>query len=214
MGELSAAKVIRHIRTKRQLPLAAFIAGFDLEGVGALIMEKAGASGFDTLEKLRSAAAEDLSGVYGLGEVTAKTIALGLKECAPEMDRVLSMGVISIAPPPAADEVPLKGLSFCFTGELKKMKRNQAEEKVKALGGSAKTTVVKDLSYLVTNDPESGSSKNQKALELGVKIIDEDAFLALIDIDVKAGNAEKASNGIQIEAIAGHAPKPEQRELF
>jgi DNA ligase (NAD+) len=125
------------------------------------------------------------------------------------MDRVLAMGVISVAPPPAAGELPLKGLSFCFTGELKKMKRNQAEEKVKALGGSAKTTVAKDLSYLVTNDPESGSSKNQKALELGVKIIDEDAFLALIDID---GNAEKA--GKPVQAAMPKNREPEQRELF
>ena len=74
----------------------------------------------------------------------------------------------------------LKGLSFCFTGELKSLKRKEAEEKVKALGGSAKSTVAKGLSYLVTNDPKSGSSKNKKAAELGVKIIDEKKFLALI----------------------------------
>jgi DNA ligase (NAD+) len=60
------------------------------------------------------------------------------------------------------------------------MKRPQAEEKVKALGGSAKSSVVKDLSYLVTNDPESGSGKNKKARELGVMIIDEEAFLVIL----------------------------------
>jgi DNA ligase (NAD+) len=60
------------------------------------------------------------------------------------------------------------------------MKRPQAEEKVKAFGGSAKASVVKDLSYLVTNDPESGSGKNKKARELGVAIIDEEAFLAIL----------------------------------
>jgi DNA ligase (NAD+) len=180
MGELSAAKVTRHIMTRRELSLAAFVAGFDLEGVGELIMEKAVSSGFDTLEKLRAAGVEELAGVYGLGEITARTIVEGLKECAAEMDQVLAAGVISIAPPPPANAVPLKGLSFCFTGELTSMKRNMAEEKVKALGGSAKSSVVKDLSYLVTNDPESGSGKNKKARELGVKIIDEEEFLALI----------------------------------
>ena len=181
MGELSAGKVIRHIQTQRELSLSVFVAGFDFEGVGELIMEKVVSSGFDTLEKLRSATVEDLSDVYGLGEITAKTIVLGLRECADEMDRVLDAGIVSITPPPAADQVPLRGLSFCFTGELRKMKRNAAEEKVKNLGGSVKSSVVKDLSYLVTNDSGSGSAKNKKALELGVKVIDEEGFLALLE---------------------------------
>ena len=77
-------------------------------------------------------------------------------------------------------EMSLEGVSFCFTGELKEIKRKEAEAKVVELGGSAKSSVVKGLSYLVTNDPGSGSSKNKKAQELGVKIIDEKAFLKLI----------------------------------
>jgi DNA ligase (NAD+) len=180
MGELSAAKVVRHIRTKRELSLSAFVAGFDFEGVGELIMEKAVQAGFDTLEKIRAAGVEELSGVHGLGKITAGIIVQGLKESAAEMDAVLLSGIISIAPPLSEKDAPLKGSSFCFTGELKSMKRNQAEEKVKALGGIAKNSVVKDLTYLVTNDPESGSSKNKKALEYGVKIIDEDTFLSIL----------------------------------
>ncbi|MDR1618891.1 MAG: DNA ligase (NAD(+)) LigA, partial [Treponema sp.] len=66
MGETSAAKVIRHIRTRRELPLAAFVAGFDLEGIAETTMEKVAAAGFDTLEKLRAAAAPELAAVYGL----------------------------------------------------------------------------------------------------------------------------------------------------
>jgi DNA ligase (NAD+) len=60
------------------------------------------------------------------------------------------------------------------------MKRQEAEAKVKALGGSAKSSVVKDLSYLVTNTPKSGSAKNKKARELGIPIIDEAAFCELL----------------------------------
>ena len=77
-------------------------------------------------------------------------------------------------------ELTLEGFSFCFTGELKEIKRKEAEAKVAELGGAAKSSVVKGLNYLVTNDPGSGSSKNKKAQELGVKIIDEKAFLKLI----------------------------------
>jgi len=198
MGELSAAKVIRHIRAKRELSLSAFIAGFDFEGVGELIMEKAVQAGFDTLEKIRTAGVEELSGVHGLGEITAGIIVQGLEECAGVMDAVLASGIISIAPPLSEKDAPLKGSSFCFTGELKSMKRNQAEEKVKALGGSAKNTVAKDLTYLVTNDPESGSAKNKKALEYGVRIIDEETFLSIL------------VNGVGKDTLAASA----QGELF
>jgi DNA ligase (NAD+) len=180
MGEISAAKVIRHIRGPRELSLAAFVAGFDLDGVGETIMDKVADAGFDTLEKLRGAGVEDLAAVYGLGEITARTIVEGLGETGAEMDRVLAAGVISIAAPPPSDAQPLRGRSFCFTGELASMKRKEAEEKIKALGGSAKTSVVKDLSFLVTNDPESKSAKNVKARELGVAIIDEARFLELL----------------------------------
>jgi DNA ligase (NAD+) len=180
MGKLSAEKVIRHIQARRELSLAAFIAGFDLEGVAETTMEKVAADGFNTLEKLRAASVEDLAAVYGLGDITAKVIVDGLQETAAEMDAVLAVGIIGIAPPPPEESQPLRGLSFCFTGELTSMKRGQAEEKIKAMGASAKTSVVKDLSYLVTNDPGSGSGKNKKARELGVPIINEEEFLALL----------------------------------
>jgi DNA ligase (NAD+) len=198
MGELSAAKVIRHIQTKRELSLAAFVAGFDFEGIAETTMEKTAAAGFDTLEKLRAAQTSDLASVYGLGEITAAVIVEGLKECATEMDAVLKTGVITIAPPPSEETQPLRGLSFCFTGELKSMKRGEAEEKIKALGAQSKSSVVKGLSYLVTNDPSSGSSKNKKARELGVPVIDEEGFLELISNPAKSA-----------------APRqPEQGELF
>ncbi|MDR1586401.1 MAG: NAD-dependent DNA ligase LigA, partial [Treponema sp.] len=137
MGELSAAKVLRHIMTPRQLSLAAFIAGFDFEGVGEVIMEKVVQAGFDTLEKLRAASVEELAAVYGLGEITARTIYDELRESAAEIDGVLARGVSSIAPPPVGAALPLRGYSFCFTGELATMKRGEAGEKVRAAGGSA-----------------------------------------------------------------------------
>jgi DNA ligase (NAD+) len=198
MGELSAAKVIRHIRTKRELSLAVFVAGFDLEGIAETTMEKVAAAGFNTLEKLRRASVEDLAAVYGLGEITATVLADGLRETAAAMDAVLSAGIVSIAPPPPEEAQPLRGRSFCFTGELSSMKRGEAEEKIKALGASAKASVVKDLSYLVTNDPGSGSSKNKKARELGIPIIDEAQFLSLL---------AEAGKGAALSA-------PQQGELF
>ncbi|MDR0590072.1 MAG: NAD-dependent DNA ligase LigA [Spirochaetaceae bacterium] len=224
MGELSAAKVIRHIRTPRELPLAVFIAGFDFEGVGELIMERVVSAGFNTLDKLRGASVEELAAVYGLGEITARTILGGLAEVAAELEGVLAPGIITIAPPPRAAEQPLRSFSFCFTGELTSMKRSEAEEQVKARGGSAKSSVVKDLSFLVTNDPESGSGKNKKARAWGIPIINEEEFLAILEDPAKASaysrcTAEAGSPEAAAEKPpAGgksppKAPSP-QRELF
>ncbi|MCL2806047.1 MAG: NAD-dependent DNA ligase LigA [Treponema sp.] len=181
MGELSAAKVIRHIQTKRELSLAEFAAGFDLENVAKTTMEKITDAGFDTLEKLRGASVSDLAAIHGLGEITALVIAEGLKECKFEMDEVLKTNIISIAAPASQESQPLAGKTFCFTGELKSMKRGQAEEKIKSLGAQVKASIIKGLSYLVTNDPGSGSSKNKKAQELGIPVIGEEDFLALIE---------------------------------
>ena len=177
MGEISADKVVRNIREKREIPLAMFIAGFDFEGIGEVLMEAVVAAGYNTLEKLRAASAEQLAAVYGIAKDRAAAIKENLKQTAAEMDEALKY--ITIAPPKATG-LPLEGVSFCFTGELTTMKRHEAESKVKALGGSAKSSVVKDLSYLVTNTPKSGSAKNKKARELGVPIIDEAAFCELI----------------------------------
>ncbi|MDR2663387.1 MAG: NAD-dependent DNA ligase LigA [Treponema sp.] len=180
MGEASAAKVIRHIRTPRELSLQVFIAALDLEGVGELIMERAVSAGYNTLKKLKTATVEELATIWGIGSITAKTIVEGTAELEEEIRRILAAGAVTIAPPPREEEQPLRGRSFCFTGELRTMKRSEAEEKVKALGGSAKSSVVKDLSYLVTNDTGSGSAKNKKARDLGVPIINEDEFLDMI----------------------------------
>ncbi|MCL2130069.1 MAG: BRCT domain-containing protein, partial [Treponema sp.] len=60
------------------------------------------------------------------------------------------------------------------------MKRNRAEEMVKALGGTVKSSVVKELTFLVTNDTGSGSSKNKKANDLGIKILSEEEFISLL----------------------------------
>ena len=60
------------------------------------------------------------------------------------------------------------------------MTRSEASKKAEAAGFEVKGGVNKGLTYLVTNDTESGSSKNRKAKELGTKVINEQEFLKLI----------------------------------
>jgi DNA ligase (NAD+) len=74
----------------------------------------------------------------------------------------------------------LRDYSFCFTGSLDTIGRTEAEKMVKKFGGDIKG-VSKNLSFLVTNDTSSGSSKNVKARQLGVKVINEKTFLSYFD---------------------------------
>lgn len=73
----------------------------------------------------------------------------------------------------------LNGLSFCFTGKLNTMTRGEAEAYVNANGGVTKS-VSNKLTFLVTNNPNSGSYKNRKASDLGVQLITEAQFLEMI----------------------------------
>ncbi|PIE97618.1 MAG: DNA ligase (NAD(+)) LigA [Treponema sp.] len=179
MGQRSAEKVINAINSKTEISLAKFIAGFDIEGIGEVMAEKLIASGYDTLEKLLDASEEELSNVYQFGKILAKTLSENLEILKPEMTELVNSGKLKIKPPVA--DAPLKGLSFCFTGELYTMKRAQAQALVKEKGGAAKSSVVKDLTYLVTNTPESGSSKNKKAQSLNISIITEEEFLKIVN---------------------------------
>ncbi len=174
---LGAEKVYNSIHNHKNVSLATFIAGFDIEGFGETLCEKLVNAGFNTLDKLLEANQEQIASVYGFADISAKTIVQGLKDNSEEMKYLVEQNIISIK---SADNGKLTGKSFCFTGELKTMKRAQAENLVKQNGGSVKSSVTKDLSYLVTNEPNSGSSKNIKAKSFGIPVITEEDFLELV----------------------------------
>lgn len=174
---LGAEKVAASIQNHRKMSLAVFVAGFDIEGIGETTVEKLVAAGFNTLNALLNMTVEQASAVYGFAEILAKTAVDGFNENALEM-RFLAENFVEIVQDSAGK---LVGKSFCFTGELHSMKRNDAEALVKANGGTCKSSVTKDLSYLVTNDVSSGSSKNQKAVKFGIPVINEEQFFKMLE---------------------------------
>ncbi len=205
MGPVLARKLIRNLHAIEELSLTEFIAAFDLDGVGLLVAEKLVQGGFDSLESLFAATPADFLHVDGIAEIMAASIHSSLAALRGQMEDLISSGAIRLKQPvrtapaeTAAGEgailgeglqsaagsglsaSEIAGRSFCFTGELSSMKRSDAEKRVRALGGSARPSVAKGLDYLVTNEPESGSSKNRKAREYGIRIIDEARFLSML----------------------------------
>lgn len=173
---LGAEKVYNSIQSHRKMKLSTFVGAFDIEGVGETSAEKLVAAGLNSLDKLLNATIDEIAAVYGFAEIMAKIIVEGLKENAEEMRKLTASGIIQLD---IEGEGSLSGKSFCFTGELLTMKRADAEQLVKQNGGTIKSSVTKDLSYLVTNDTESGSSKNVKAAKFGIPIINEKEFLVM-----------------------------------
>lgn len=180
MGPASARKALENLRSVEELPLPRFIAGFDIEGIGELIVARLVAAGYDTLEALQEASPEKLSAVDGIGELTAATVLDGLRKLAPQMKELLEIGAVSIAAPPK--DGALRGKSLCITGTLSEMKRSEAEKRIVEAGGLVRSTVTKDLAYLVTNEPDSGSAKNRRAEELGVPVISEAELIKLLEM--------------------------------
>ena len=91
--------------------------------------------------------------------------------------RNVTVGTVKIQ---GATAGALSDVSFCFTGALNSIARNEAEKLVRGDGGTTRNSVTKDLTYLVTNSPDSGSGKAKKAQELGISILSEDEFLAMV----------------------------------
>lgn len=179
MGKLSATKVYNALHSKNEVSLSEFIAGFDIDGIGEVMMQKLESAGFDSIEKLFNATEEDFLKVYQFGEVLSRTLVANLSILKLEMEKLLDSGNIKIKE--KAVDQSLKNITFCFTGKLNTMKRSEAEAIVREKGGIATSSVVKGLNYLVTNTPNSGSAKNKKAQEIGTSIITEEEFLKLLE---------------------------------
>ena len=175
---LGAQKVYNSIQNHKKMKLSTFLAGFDIEGFGETMAQKLIDAGFNSLEKLLISTVEEIASVYGFAQTMAKIVVEGLNENSQEMKNLVNNKIIEII---SSEEGTLNGKSFCFTGELHSMNRNDAQNLVKQNGGTVKSSVTKDLSYLVTNDKDSGSSKNQKAAKFGIPIIDEETFLQMIN---------------------------------
>lgn len=177
MGEGIAKRALGNLYAVTEIGLSQFLAGFNIEGIGELIAAKLMDAGYDTLDAIAAASVEELAAVNGIGEITAQTIRNGVHLHKNEMEATLATGRIRLA---AKVGGPLSGKTVCFTGTLDNLPRKEAAELVSAAGGAVANSVTKNLTYLVTNDPESGSSKNKKARELDVPILDQAAFLELV----------------------------------
>ena len=179
VGEKSAQKALDNLFAVKEVSLSKFIGGFNLENIGETLVEKIVKAGYDTLEKIHNTTAHDLARVELFGDITANQFRKEFHALYFDMLKTLKTNKIKIRRIKMGSN-KLDGLTFCFTGKLETMTRNEANQLVTENGGTPKNGVVKDLSYLVTNSTEP-TSKYIKAQGQGSKIITEDEFIAMIN---------------------------------
>lgn len=177
-AEISADNLIKAIDEKRHVPLARFVFGLGIRHVGAQTAVDL-ANHFKTLDALCMATVDELNTVAGVGEVVAESIAAWFADDENKhiLKKFEANGV-------RVQDVkgtggPLAGKSFVITGTLESMEREEAGEKIRALGGAFQSSVGKTTSYLVAG-ANVGSSKLEKARKLGTEVIDEKTLLKML----------------------------------
>jgi len=197
----SAENLYASIQRSRRRPLWRILHGLGIRHVGSqtaidlaawLTAEHPRAEGEDeerwtkqVVQRLVTATADELTAVFGVGEVVAASIArfFADEHTRDVLPHLVEAGVSAEAPEPgapvAAGEGSLSGKTVVVTGTLAGFSREEAEAAVRAAGGHPAGSVSAKTDYLVAG--EKAGSKLAKAESLGVTVLDEDGFRRLLE---------------------------------
>jgi len=180
MGEKSAANLVASLAKARKTTLARFLIALGIRHVGAGVADLI-ARHFGDLDPMLTADRETLESIEGVGPIIAESMErfFADERNRKEIERLRAHGVRWPAAEPAGSrEGPLTGKTFVLTGTLEDMTRDEAKERIEALGGKVTSSVSKKTDYVVVGaDP---GSKLAKAQKLEVAILDGEAFDALL----------------------------------
>jgi DNA ligase (NAD+) len=181
MGEKSAENLVQALDdSKKKATLPRFLYALGIRDVGEATAA-ALANHFGSLKELQDATEEQIQEVPDVGPVVASHVYKFFQE-QHNRDVLAALSkhirLQAQARKVASGEGPLAGKTFVLTGSLDSMSRDQASERIVALGGKVAGSVSKKTSYVVAG-AEAGS-KLAKAQELGVEVLDEAAFLTLL----------------------------------
>jgi DNA ligase (NAD+) len=182
-ADLSARNLLDAIERSKSRPLTNLLIGLGIRHLGGRGAEVL-ASALGHLDRIVDAPEEELAAVDGVGPVIAHSVHqfFGFERNRELVDKLRRAGVNFEGAQGTAPDSPqtLVGRSLVVTGTLESMSRDAAIEAIKARGGTSPGSVSKKTSYLVAG-AEPGAAKVTKAEEAGVPIVDEAAFLRLLE---------------------------------
>jgi DNA ligase (NAD+) len=176
MGEKSAQNVIDSLSSRKNISLNRFIFALGIPNVGEQTASDL-ADQFGTLDKLESAKLNELENLFGIGEIVAKSIYEYFQN-AKNKRFLEKLKKVGIEIQKSMKSKKLAGKSFVITGSLQKFSREVAEEKIRAQGGKASSSVSVNTTYLVAG--ENPGSKYERAKKLGVKIVGEKELIRIL----------------------------------
>lgn len=180
-GERSFEKLLAAARKAQTVSMPKFLYSLGIPGIG-LANAKLICKAFNyDLDAIRNATVESLTDIPGLGAVLAANVTAYMAD--PEYARMLNdlLKVVSFEAQEEVMESPITGKTFVITGAVSHFpNRDAVKDFIEERGGKVAGSVSAKTDYLINNDTASGSSKNKKAKELGIPIISEDEFLALV----------------------------------
>jgi DNA ligase (NAD+) len=164
----------------RQRPLWRLLVGLSIRHVGPTAAQ-ALAREFRSLDAIAAASAQQLAVVDGVGPTIAEAVAEWFADERHRdiVERLRAGGVTMVDDGPIGGPGPLDGLTVVVTGTLSAYSRDVAAEAIATLGGKVTNSVSRNTSYVVVGDAP-GASKYDKAVKLGVPILDEAGFEALL----------------------------------
>jgi DNA ligase (NAD+) len=179
MGEKSAQNLVKAIDSSKKRPLARVIFALGIKHIGAEMAEVL-AREFPSIDKLANASKERLTSIPTVGPKIADSIIAFFGQEANQrlLKKLKDAGVRLEEAVTKPEELPLAGQEFVITGRMERFSRPEAEARIKALGGTAKSDVTHKTTYLVVG-AEPGS-KLARAQALGIKQLTEEEFLKLV----------------------------------
>ncbi len=179
-GDISARNLVEAIKASKQPALAKFITALGIRHIGAQTANTL-AQNFGSIEKLQNATQEDLINIPDIGDIVAESI---LAYFADEDNLALLHELKDLGVKPVHQDqsaLPLVGQSYIVTGTLETMGRNEAEDKLRALGATVTKSVTKTTTALIVGE-KPGKSKTDKAAKLGIEVISEKDLLRLLNM--------------------------------
>lgn len=174
-AEKSAKNLVESIQSHKKTTFPRFIYALGIRHVGAITATDL-ATHFGSLDRLKSASLEELSEIDGIGGVVANSVFTWFHDTRNQ-ELLEKLDEVGVSYAPVARGTKLTGKTFVITGSLTRMSREEAEEKIRALGGKASGSISKTTSYLVVGD--NPGSKLAKAESLGVGVINESELFKL-----------------------------------
>ena len=183
MGDKSATNLINAINKSKENDLWRFINGLGIKLIGTKAA-KVLASEFKDLDKLMNATEQELINLEEFGQTMADSIVEFFKEekNISVIEKLKEAGVNTKLIESDDADIPkiFEKMKIVLTGTLPTLKRNDAKEMIEKRGGKATSSVSKSTSFVLAG--EEAGSKLTKANDLGIKVIDEEKFLQLIDL--------------------------------